>query len=177
MPKTRSHRARKSHKRSHKRSHTRKMKRGGFMAPVNVTDTMPQRDSLAQGSQYLNMHSKQHGGVAPYPTSLGSTLPTNMIASARTGPLDSALQQIQGMQDGGKRKHSHKRSHKKRSHKRSHKHNKRSHKRTHKHRGGAFVGSPLSENPMLLPSGLERQAALHHEWSMAKDSGAFLPNQ
>ena len=163
---------------------TRKMKRGGFMAPVNVADTMPQRDSLAQGSQYLNAHKGQYGGSAPYPSSVNmSSLPPNMVQYARTGPLDSALQQIQGMQDGGKHKRSHKRSHKrthkhnKRSHKRSHKHNKRSHKRTHKHRGGAFVGSPLSENPMLLPSGLERQAALHHEWSMAKDSGAFLPNQ
>ena len=169
MPKTRSHRVRKSHKRSHKRSHTRKMKRGGYLAPVNVTDTMPQRDSLAQGSQYLNMHSKQHGGVAPYPTSLGSTLPTNMIASARTGPLDSALQQIQGMQDGGKRKHKHSRKH-------SRKHNKRSHKRSYKHRGGVFVGSPTSANTMLLPPGLERQAALNYEWSMAKDPSAFLPN-
>lgn len=168
MPKSRSHRARKSHK----RSHTRKMKRGGYLAPVNETNTMSMRDSLAQGSQYLNIHSKQHGGVAPYPTSLGSTIPTNMIASARTGPLDSALQQIQGMQDGGKRKHS-----RKNKHSRKHKHSRKcSHKRSYKHRGGVFVGSPVSANAMLLPPGLERQAALNYEWSMAKDPSAFLPN-
>lgn len=167
LRKTRSH-TRKSHKRRNTRkSHKRSHKRGGFLAPVNETNmAMSTRDSLAQGNQYLNIHSKQHGGVAAYPSSLGSTLPTNMIASARTGPLDSALQQIQGMQDGGKRNKRTK--HNKRS-------NKRSNKRNTKRRGGAFVGSPVGADAMLLPPGLERQAALNYEWSMAKDPSAFLP--
>jgi hypothetical protein len=28
---------------------------------------------------------------------------------------------------------------------------------------------------MLLPTGLEKQAGLNYEWSMAKDPSAFLP--
>jgi hypothetical protein len=35
--------------------------------------------------------------------------------------------------------------------------------------------SEVGANPMLLPSGLEKQAALNYEWSMAKDPSAFLP--
>jgi hypothetical protein len=28
---------------------------------------------------------------------------------------------------------------------------------------------------MLLPAGMEKQASLNYEWSMAKDPSAFLP--
>ena len=35
--------------------------------------------------------------------------------------------------------------------------------------------SEVGANPMLLPSGMEKQAALNYEWSMAKDPSAFLP--
>lgn len=82
-----------------------------------------------------------------------------MVASARTGPLDVAVTSIRGMQDGGRRRKKGKKS------------------RTRRHRGGAFLGSPLSERSMLLPPGLERQAALNNEWAMAKDPSAFLPKQ
>jgi hypothetical protein len=37
------------------------------------------------------------------------------------------------------------------------------------------MGSSLSENPMLLPAGMEKQAALNYEWSAAKDPNAFAP--
>ena len=139
----------------------------GGMAPVNDSSmNMSRQDSLSQGSQFLNIHKAQHGGSAPYPTSLmGSTLPSNMVASARTGPLDSAIASIQGMQDGGKRK----------SH--SRKHGRKHGRKSRSHKGGALVGSPLSNDSMLLPPGLEKQAALNYEWSMAKDPSAFLPKQ
>jgi hypothetical protein len=44
-------------------------------------------------------------------------------------------------------------------------------------RGGrmAFSGSALSQDSMLLPAGMDKQAALNYEWSMAKDPNAFAP--
>ena len=129
---------------------------------------MAQRDSMAQGSQYLNIHKDQHGGAAAYPTAVtGSVLAGPMISAARTGPLDMAMSQIQGMQDGGKRK--------RRSKKRGG--SRKKCKRSRKHRGGSLVGAPVASSAMLLPAGLDKQAALHHEWAMAKDPNAFAPKQ
>jgi len=145
------------------------------MAPVNdASMKMSQADSLRQGSQYLSIHKGQYGGSAPYPLSVsGSTLPGSMVAAARTGPLDAAIASIQGMQDGGRR-HKMKRRGSRRA---SRKHSRRgSRKHSRKHRGGSvLIGSPLSENSMLLPPGMEKQAALNYEWSMAKDPSAFAP--
>jgi len=154
--KSRSSRSSRSNRKS-RSNRSRRNARGGFMAPVNDTSmAMAQRNSLAQGGQYLSLHKGQYGGSAAYPLSvLANTLPSNMIASARTGPLDTAMAGIRGMQDGGLRKNR---------------------KHTRKHRGGrSFEGSPLSSNSMLLPPGLEKQAALNYEWSMAKDPSAFAP--
>ena len=140
------------------------------MAPINDTSmNMAQRDSLAQGSQYLNIHKDQHGGAAaPYPTAVtNSVLSGPMIAATRTGPLDAAIAQIQGMQDGGRRR-------KHRGGRRSRKQKK--HSRSRRHRGGRhFVGASVSENPMLLPAGMDKAAALHNEWADAKNPNAFVP--
>jgi hypothetical protein len=145
----------------------------GGMAPVNDTSmTMSQRDSLAQGNQYLNIHKGQYGGAmaspAPYSAVTGSVLSGPMIAAARTGPLDVAIGEIQGMQDGGRRRR--RKAHK--GGRRSRKAKKHSRRR---HRGGAHSGASLSESSMLLPSGLERQAALHNDWATAKNPNAFVP--
>ena len=172
---------------------TRKNRRSmrGGMAPVNDTSmNLSRNDSYAQGSQYLNIHKGQYGGaVGAYPSSvMASTLPTSMVASARTGPLDTAIASIQGMQDGGRRmKHKHHtRKHKggrkhgkKHSKKASRKHGKKHSKKASRksHRGGSLTGSPLKADSMLLPSGMEKQAALNYEWSMAKDPSAFAPKQ
>jgi hypothetical protein len=145
------------------------------MSPVNDTSmTMSQRDSLAQGSQYLNIHKAQHGGAAaPYPTAVtSSVLSGNMIAATRTGPLDVAMSQIQGMQDGGRRKH------KGKKHSRKHSKGKKHSRSMRSHRGGSHsgaTGSPLSESSMLLPAGMDKQAALHSEWADAKNPNAFVP--
>ena len=143
------------------------------MAPINDRSMdMAQRDSLAQGSQYLNIHKDQHGGApAPYPTAVTeSVLSGPMIAATRTGPLDAAIAQIQGMQDGGRRRRKH------RGGRRSRKH--RGLRRSRKHRGGRhFVGASVSENPMLLPAGMDKAAALHNEWADARDPNAFVPKQ
>jgi hypothetical protein len=148
----------------------RKM-RGG-VAPVNDNSmALGHRASLTQGSGFLAMHKAQHGGAAAFPGSLGVTLPGNMVAAARTGPLDSAIGATRGMQDGGRRRKAHnsmsrkRMSRKRRSMKRSRRHGR-------KHRGGM---ARLSANTMLLPPGAERQAALSHEWGLAKDVNAFAP--
>ena len=142
----------------------RKVHRGG-MAPLGDTSMLVgQKDNLSQGTQFLNIHRAQHGGAGPYPTAVtDSVLSGSMIAAARTGPLDVAIAQTRGMQDGGRRRN------------RGSKKNRRS----RKHRGGsrAFMGASLSENSMLLPSGLERQAALNHDWSAARDPNYWAPKQ
>lgn len=138
----------------------RKVHRGG-MAPLGDTSMLiGQKDNLSQGTQFLNIHRAQHGGAGPYPTAVtDSVLSGSMIPAARTGPLDVAIAQTRGMQDGGRRRGKNKRS--------------------RKHRGGsrAFMGSSLSENSMLLPSGLERQAALNHDWSAARDPNYWAPSR
>jgi len=149
-----------SKKASRKSSRKTRRMLGGMAALSEASMLLAQKASMAQGSQYLNLHKGQFGGMAPYPTAVvSSTLPSDMIASARTAPLDAAIVATRGMQDGGRRL-------KKRSTK----------KRSTKKRGGAFSGSPLSANPMLLPAGLEKQAALNYEWSLAKNPSSFTPN-
>ena len=178
-----SRKMRRSRMRKHSRKHSRKH-RGG-MAPLGDSSmAAAQRQSLTQGSQYLNMHKAQHGGSAAYPASFGATLPSSMVAAARTGPLDSANAAIQGMQDGGRRRKSRKsrkarksrKSRKARKSRKSRKSRKHS-KKSRKHRGGyrGLAGASLSANSMLLPPGAERQAALSHEWGLAKDVNAFAP--
>ena len=169
--KTRSNRNRSRRNRSHRSRRNRSLM-GGFVAPVDDSSMLQgQKDSLAQGSQYLNIHKGQYGGNAEYPNSVtNSTLPQDLVAASRTGPLDTAMSQIRGMQDGGRRRRSSRSS-------RNRKHGGR--RSSRKHRGGShagLMGSPLDANSMLLSPGMEKQAALNYEWSMAKDPNAFAPN-
>ena len=149
------------------------------MAPVNDTSmALGQKDSMAQGQQFLSLHKAQHGGMSPYPLGVtNSTLSGPMIAAARTGPLDTAISQIQGMQDGGRRSMKSRKNKKSKSKKSKSKKNRKQHR---KHRGGAHMalgGSPLSENSMLLPSGLEKQAALNSDWDAARNPNYWAPKQ
>ena len=161
------------------------MMKGG-MAPVGDTSmTMGQKDSLSQGNQFLDIHKNQHGGMSPYPGGVtGSVLTdSSMVASARTGPLDTALSQIQGMQDGGARRNKSKKnkSKKNKSKKNNSKKNKskrdykRGHSRRNRMRGGSLMGSSLSENSMLLPSGLEKSAGLNYDWDAARNPNYWAP--
>lgn len=123
------------------------------------------------------------GGLGPYPSSVvSSTLPTSMIPAARTGPLDVAIAGTRGMQDGGRRKRKTNRRNRKlsRRNRKVSRRNRKANRRNRTYRGGAHGGlhlspSEVSANPMLLPAGLEKQAGLNYEWSMAKDPSAFLP--
>jgi hypothetical protein len=129
----------------------------------------------------------QKGGYGPYPASVESnTLPSDMIASSRTGPLDVALSQIKGMQDGGRRRHKRRNTVHRggacslmRGGRRSRKHrrNRSQRRRVYRHSGGSHNMSPapVDAKSMLLPPGLEKSAALNYEWSMAKDPSSFAP--
>ena len=154
----------------------------GGMSPVDDTSmAMGQKDNLSQGTQFLGIHKNQHGGMSPYPGGVtGSVLTdSSMVASARTGPLDTALGQIRGMQDGGARKNKSKKNKnksKRRTHGRKQKRDyKRAHSRRNRMRGGNLVGSSLSENSMLLPSGLEKSAGLNYDWDAARNPNYWAP--
>ena len=175
---SRKNRMNKSRRNKHRRGHSRRNRiMYGGMAPVGDSSmALGQKDNLSQGQQFLEMHKTQHGGMSPYPAGVtDSVLSGSMVASARTGPLDTAIGQIQGMQDGGARRSCSRRN-KNRSKKNKNKSNKN--RRNRKHRGGshmAFSGSPLSESSMLLPSGLEKQAALNHDWDAARNPNYWAP--
>ena len=173
---------RKNHSRKNKNRLNKTRRHRGGMAPVGDSSMLEgQKDNLAQGNQYLNIHKGQYGGAAPYPTAVtDSPLTGSMVASARTGPLDVAMSQIRGMQDGGRRKVNKNKKNKNKSKKNKNKKNKnksRKNKQRRNHRGGSnsLTGSPLSENSMLLPSGLEKQAALNYDWSAARDPNYWAP--
>lgn len=168
-----------STKNKNKNKNKRSSRMRGGMAPVGDTSmTMGQKDNLSQGTQFLDIHKNQHGGMSPYPGGVTASVLTDssMVASARTGPLDTALSQIQGMQDGGVRRS------KRKTHGRKHKrHYKRGHSRRNRMRGGnhsfghQLMGSSLSENSMLLPPGAEKSAGLNYDWDAARNPNYWAP--
>lgn len=169
----------KTRRNKHRRSNSRRNRiMYGGMAPLNDSSmALGQKDNLSQGQQFLSMHKTQHGGMSPYPAGVtDSVLSGSMIAAARTGPLDTAIGQIQGMQDGGARRN--RRSRNRRSQRNKNRSNRN--RRNRRHRGGAHMalgGSPLSESSMLLPSGLEKQAALNHDWDAARNPNYWAPKE
>ena len=117
---------------------------------------------------------------------MGSTLPSDLVASSRTAPLDAAIAATRGMQDGGRRARKSRKSRKAllRKARKSRKSRKallrkarksRKSRKSRKHRGGAHMGSPVSANSMLLAPGQESKAALHADWAAARDPAAFAP--
>lgn len=120
------------------------------------------------------------GGGGAYPASVeGSVLPGDLVASARTGPLNAAIAAIQGMKDqaGGRRRRNRNRKtcRKNRSNRRN---RNRSNRNRRQYGGGElFMGSPVTANSMLLDPGMEKQAALNYEWSLATDPSSFAPKQ
>jgi hypothetical protein len=168
---------------------------GGDPASVNDTSmALSQADSLAQGQQFAGLHNGQHGGAGiqlvgggggAYPASVvSSTLPNDMVAAARTGPINAAIAAIQGMKDqaGGRRNRKSTRKNRNRSNRNRSNRNRSNRNRSNRNRrqmggGELFMGSPVSSNSMLLPSGMEKQAALNYEWSLASDPNAFAPKQ
>ena len=97
-------RVRKSNKRSR---HSRRVRRGGAFvgAPLNysLAGSEASRSSLSQGGDYLQYHQGQHGGMAPF-DGASSVLESSLRGPAHLAGLDKAFAEIQGMQDGGRRR-------------------------------------------------------------------------
>jgi hypothetical protein len=85
--------SRKNRKASRKSSRRNNML-GGAYNPMNL--------SLAQGQEFNEIHSRQHGGGAPLtgaPVGDQGLLPSELRDIARIGPLDGKLGEIVGMRD------------------------------------------------------------------------------
>ena len=80
---------------------------GEYSMPAPVGDDSlrgPSNMSLAQGQQYASFHANQHGGAlsgGPYPgvVTEEALISPQMAISARTAPLNAALNEIRGMSD------------------------------------------------------------------------------
>jgi len=179
------------------RRNTRRNYRGGSVpAPVNV-DPMGDmtKQSLHQGQQFANYHANQHGGAAlvggPYPGIVGGEplLSDNLAASARVGPLNAALNEIKGMQDGGRRRSrrngcsrrnrkNRRTSRRNRKNRKVSRKNRKSSRRNRRYRGGAMPAlNPglTSAGGMLLPSSVTA-AGMNAEWKLAENPRAFAPS-
>ena len=160
-------------------------------SPVDYVDATGELN-LAQGRQFAEMHSGQHGGFlesSPYPDSLGAGLPQDLAASAHLLPLQKAFDEIKGMSDqaGGRRRRRTKRknmkggksrkSRKSKSRKsRKSRKNRRSRRSRRSRRGGGPLGYQAVDAPGMLLSDAEyKQAGLNPDWNLAADPNAFNP--
>lgn len=171
--------------RKNTRRNTRRNYRGGYNpAPVGV-DPMGDmtRQSLNQGQQYASFHAGQHGGGSlggsPFPGSVGgeALLSDNLAASARVGPLNASLNEIKGMQDGGRRRRRRNRKTNRKNRKGSRKNRANRKSRSRRYRGGAMpalnpglVGAP----GQILPSSVTA-AGMNPEWRLAENPRSFAP--
>lgn len=179
------------------RRNTRRNYRGGSVpAPVNV-DPMGDmtKQSLNQGQQFASYHTNQHGGAAlvggPYPGIVGgeALLSDTLAASARVGPLNAALNEIKGMQDGGRRrrntrrnrkasKKNRKASKKNRKNRRSSRSNRKTSRRNRRYHGGAMPAmnpGSTSAPGLILPSNVS-VPGMNPEWKLAENPRAFAPS-
>ena len=172
---------RKGSRRMNRRMNRRASRRcwsGG--APASVNDNSMHASSklsLAQGSDYENIHSAQHGGMAP--VGYTGVLDDSLRATARVAVLDESMGAIQGMSDkagGGPRR----RKGKKFTHKNIMAMLKKLNKRQ---RGGAAYALTQAQDysapGMLLSPSAEARAlgGMNPEWKLASDPTAFVPNR
>lgn len=167
-------------------------------APVGYENKAPMQLSLGQGQQFAQMHVNQHGGfeAGPYPGSVtNSSLPAELVASARLQPLNAAFQEIAGLKDanqaGGRRRKNRKSRRKSRKSRKSKKgtrkggakksrKNRKSRKskksrKDRRRRGGALGFQEINAPGMLLSENMYKEAGLNPEWELAKDPNAFAP--
>jgi hypothetical protein len=186
------------------RRNTRRNYRGGSVpAPIGV-DPMGDmtKQSLHQGQQFAGYHANQHGGAAlvggPYPGIVGGEplLSDNLAASARVGPLNASLNEIKGMQDGGRRRsrrngcsrrnrknrrasrRNRKNRKSSRRNRRDSRRNRRDSRRNRRYYGGgmpALNPGSASAGGMLLPSSVTA-AGMNAEWKLAENPRAFAPS-
>lgn len=176
----------------------RRMQGGEYSMPAPVgVDPMGDmtKQSLNQGQQFASFHANQHGGAAlvggPYPGIVGGEplLSDNLAASARVGPLNAALNEIKGMQDGGRRRSrrngcsrrnrkNRRTSRRNRKNRKVSRKNRKSSRRNRRYRGGAMPAlnpGSASAGGMLLPSSVTA-AGMNAEWKLAENPRAFAPS-
>ena len=177
----------------------------GGMAPVDYVNKEPMLLNLAQGNDFAKYHVGQHGGMAPYPGGVDSSmLPSDLAASAKISSTLDAYNQIKGLQDGGRknrknrksrkqnggvlvpwggrRKNSRKNRRNSRKSSRKNRRNSRKNRRTCGQFGGSgynfAVDAPMlvpESYKMLIPSSLSQQAGLHKEWADAANPSSMMP--
>ena len=169
---------------------------GEYSMPAPVGDTSmkgPMDMSLAQGQQYGSFHANQHGGAlsgGPYPgiVTEESLISPQMALSARTAPLNAALNEIRGMSDqaGGRRRRRRNtmRKNRKNTMRKNRKNYRRNNMSMRRRRnnlnmmGGAVLSpAATSASGLLLPAGLEAKAVsgMNAEWKLAENPRAFAP--
>ena len=165
----------------------RRMQGGEYSMPAPLgVDPMGDmtKQSLNQGQQFASFHANQHGGAAlvggPYPGIVGGEplLSDNLAASARVGPLNAALNEIKGMQDGGRRRGSRRNRKGSRRNRKGSRRNRRGSRRNRRYRGGAMPAmNPGSTGAggMLLPSSVT-VPGMNPEWKLAENPRAFAPS-
>ena len=165
----------------------RRMQGGEYSMPAPVgVDPMGDmtKQSLNQGQQFASFHANQHGGAAlvggPYPGIVGGEplLSDNLAASARVGPLNAALNEIKGMQDGGRRRGSRRNRRGSRRNRKGSRRNRKGSRRNRRYSGGAMPAmNPGSTGAggMLLPSSVT-VPGMNPEWKLAENPRAFAPS-
>jgi len=156
------------------------------MNPAGINDkTMmsPSSASLAQGTDYENLHMGQHGGavdLAGAPVGTTGMLDSSLRGAAHLSPLDASTTAAQGMSDqagGARRRGSRRKS--KRNSRRSSRRNRRGSRR--KQRGGfnhAMRPADYGASTHLLSPTAEAHAVskMNPEWlSIAPNPMALAP--
>lgn len=187
-----------------RRNRRNNMMGGEYSMPASVNDNSMNnsRDmSLAQGQQYADFHKNQHGGGeglsgGPFPGAVTdeALISPDMALSARTAPLNAALNEIRGMKDqaGGRRRRNTMRKNRK-NRKASRKNRKNTRKNTRKNRknrkgsrrnrrnnmmGGMMLNPASVSAPGLLLSPAQEAKALsgmNAEWKLAENPRSFAP--
>ena len=188
---------RKSRKASRKSRKGRKQHGGAAMtslsnaAPLNDTSMEgPSKLSLAQGSDFAEIHKAQHGGAAVIlggaPVGDQGMLDASLRSSARVGDLDASIAEAAKQNDlgqvGGARRHKGRKSRKSRKSKgrkgKSRKGRRGSRRMMY---GGAMPSMAPSDygSPgMLLSADQEARAlgGMNPEWKLASNPNSFAPS-
>ena len=186
--------SRKSRKASRKSRKGRKQHGGAAMtslsnaAPLNDTSMEgPSKLSLAQGSDFAEIHKAQHGGAAVIlggaPVGDQGMLDASLRSSARVGDLDASIAEAAQQRDpgqmGGARRHKGRKSHKSKGRKGKSRKGRRGSRRMMY--GGAMPSMAPSDygSPgMLLSPDQERLAlgGMNPEWKLATNPNSFAPS-
>jgi len=165
------------------------------MAPVDYVNKQPMILNLAQGNDFAKYHVGQHGGMAPYPGGVvSSMLPGDLVASARVGSTLAALNDASKLQDGGRKRRKSRRKQRggvlvpwgggrRRGSRKSRRNSTCSSRKNRRYQYGGAGYNLAVDAPMvvpesykqLIPDSLRQQAGLHPEWADAANPSSMTP--